>query len=124
MIFRSTEFYLNYLIATGRTGNNRQGALITSLSPNNRKNRISRRGIRYIVDNYLKQLNLKQKTNLKGDLISLSDHSLRHTFATLVYQQTQDLKLLQQALGHNDPRTTAKYAHVGNAIAAADAIQL
>ena len=39
-------------------------------------------------------------------------HSLRHTFATQVYQKTRDLRLTQDLLGHVNPSTTARYAHI------------
>jgi integrase/recombinase XerC len=42
----------------------------------------------------------------------MSVHSLRHTFATLLYSATGDLLLVSRALGHRDIRTTQRYAHV------------
>lgn len=39
-------------------------------------------------------------------------HDLRHTRATQVLRETQNLKLTQKALGHADIATTARYAHV------------
>ncbi|MBM4443259.1 MAG: tyrosine-type recombinase/integrase [Candidatus Rokubacteria bacterium] len=41
-----------------------------------------------------------------------SVHSLRHTFATLLYRATRDLLLVSRALGHRDVRTTQRYAHI------------
>ncbi|MBE9048464.1 site-specific integrase [Pleurocapsales cyanobacterium LEGE 10410] len=49
---------------------------------------------------------------------------MRHTFGTQVYAKSKDLRLVQDAMGHSDPRTTAKYAHVINETAAADFIEL
>lgn len=37
-------------------------------------------------------------------------HSLRHTFATRLYQQTRDLHLVRDALGHAGVGTTQRYA--------------
>lgn len=37
-------------------------------------------------------------------------HQLRHRFGTVIYQQTQDLRLVQELLGHASPTTTAGYA--------------
>ncbi len=37
-------------------------------------------------------------------------HQLRHYFATALYQTTQDLRLVQEALGHSSPNVTAIYA--------------
>ncbi|MBI2217426.1 MAG: tyrosine-type recombinase/integrase [Candidatus Rokubacteria bacterium] len=43
-----------------------------------------------------------------------SIHSLRHTFATLLYGATKDLTLVGRALGHRDIRSTQRYAHLGD----------
>jgi len=43
---------------------------------------------------------------------SLHPHQLRHTFATRLLQQVGNLRTVQTALGHADPKTTARYAHV------------
>jgi integrase len=37
-------------------------------------------------------------------------HSLRHWFATELYRQSNDLRLVQEMLGHASPSTTAGYA--------------
>lgn len=43
--------------------------------------------------------------------VGISDtlHSLRHRYATVAYQQSQDLRLVGELLGHSDPATTAGY---------------
>ena len=46
-----------------------------------------------------------------GRTVSL--HSLRHTFATRLYEKTGDLHLVQRALGHRQITTTEIYARVG-----------
>lgn len=66
--------------------------------------RLSRRGIRHVVDGYLRRAGLKRP--------GVSDHALRHTAATLAYAYTRDLRAVQHMLGHADPRTTARYAHL------------
>lgn len=39
-------------------------------------------------------------------------HDLRHTFATRMLRQTNNLKLVSKLLGHRDIASTMKYAHV------------
>ena len=43
----------------------------------------------------------------------MSCHALRHTFASLLYQKTKDLKAVQDELGHANISTTAGYADSG-----------
>jgi site-specific recombinase XerD len=66
--------------------------------------RLSRRGIRKIVDGYLRRVDAKRP--------GVSDHALRHTAATLAYRYSHDLRAVQDMLGHQDPKTTARYARV------------
>lgn len=40
-------------------------------------------------------------------------HQLRHRFATRVYQQTHDIRAVQELLGHSSIMTTQRYTHVG-----------
>ena len=42
-------------------------------------------------------------------------HALRHTFATRLYRKTQDLLLVQEALGHRSVLSTMVYARVDRA---------
>jgi len=45
-------------------------------------------------------------------------HQLRHRFGSVLYQQTRDLRMVQELLGHADPATTAGYAAWDRAAAA------
>jgi integrase/recombinase XerD len=83
--------------------------LLLNLSNYGRGERLSRRGIRQIVDKYLQATNLKY---MEGR--TLSAHSLRHTAGTLALRNGATLRQVQDLLGHADPRTTAIYAHVGD----------
>ena len=42
----------------------------------------------------------------------ISPHSLRHTFATQLLQKTQNLRIVQKALGHEYLETTRIYTHI------------
>lgn len=92
--------------------------IITSFSGNNYGKRISRDGLRRIVNGYLGAI------GLRGGATRLSNHSLRHTFGTQVYAATKDIRLVQKAMGHGSTRTTSKYVHLVEDIAAADFIPI
>ncbi|WP_052056095.1 tyrosine-type recombinase/integrase [Myxosarcina sp. GI1] len=79
-----------------------------SLSNRRYGQRLSRRGVGYIVDSYLSECDLKH-SDLER---SLSPHSLRHTAGTLSLQNGSSLREVQDFLGHADPKTTAVYTHV------------
>ena len=71
--------------------------------------RLSRRGMRYLVDHYLNAADLKHQPGRK-----ISAHSLRHTAGTLAVRNGVGLRQVQELLGHADLRTTAIYTHVGD----------
>ncbi len=52
----------------------------------------------------------------------VTPHTLRHTFATHLYEKTGDLLVVKEALGHADISTTLIYTHLSNQ-ALADAIE-
>lgn len=79
--------------------------------------RLSRRGLRYVVDQYLQATDLKHSGGRK-----LSAHSLRHTAGTLGLRSGADLRQVQDLLGHADPKTTAIYAHVNDRYASNPAL--
>ena len=72
-----------------------------------RRERISRRTVQYIVDKELRVAGL--------DTTKYSVHKLRHTAATLMYQYGEvDIRALQELLGHASISTTEIYTHVAN----------
>lgn len=80
--------------------------LILSAAHNHNLERISRVGIRWVMNKALEAANLKYP--------GLSCHVLRHSCGTNLYEQTKDLRLVQETLRHKDPAVTARYAHVVN----------
>jgi integrase/recombinase XerD len=64
--------------------------------------RLSRRGINFVLDKYLKLAGLKKK--------GISNHALRHTCGYNDYSEGKDLRRTQDKLRHADPKTTAIYA--------------
>ena len=78
--------------------------LILSTSNLNYLGRISRNGIRFVMNQALEACNLKHH--------GFSCHVLRHSCGTNLYQKTKDLRVVQETLRQRDPKVTARYAHV------------
>ncbi len=76
----------------------------TALFLSDRKKRISNRMVQTAISEYL------EAAGLKG----YSTHKLRHTAATLMYQNGVDVRALQEILGHENIGTTEIYTHVDN----------
>jgi integrase/recombinase XerD len=70
-----------------------------------RGNRFSSNGVRFIVYEARKKLNLKKK---------ISVHSFRHSFATHMLEQGGNILVLQRILGHGTLNATLVYLHVQN----------
>lgn len=68
--------------------------------------RISNRRVQQIVDECFKACGL--------DNMGFSVHKLRHTAATLMYQNNVDVRVLKDVLGHENLNTTQIYTHVSN----------
>jgi len=67
-------------------------------------NRLSARQIQFRFARWFQEAGIDRRVSL---------HSLRHTFATRLYEKTGDLHLVQRALGHRQITTTEIYARVG-----------
>lgn len=78
--------------------------LILSASNNHQMGRISRNGIRWIMNKALTAVGLKRPGQ--------SCHVFRHSCGTNLYKNTKDLRLVQETLRQKDPKVTARYAHL------------
>ena len=77
----------------------------TALFISERKRRIGRTTVQYIVKKHICSAGL--------DTAKYSTHKLRHTAATLMYKHGQvDIRALQEILGHESISTTEIYTHV------------
>jgi site-specific recombinase XerD len=71
------------------------------------RKRISPKTVQYLVKKYLAEIDLGGP--------GYSVHKLRHTAATLMYQQGHvDIRILKDILGHENLGTTEIYTHVSN----------
>ena len=69
--------------------------------------RVSRQAVQNVVYKYLAKAGLEFR--------HLSTHKLRHTAATLMYQEGHvDVRVLKEILGHEQLNTTQIYTHVNN----------
>jgi len=66
---------------------------------------------RPVQSSYVRRMvkRLAKKASITKDI---SPHTLRHTFATDLYRETKNIRLVQKALGHSSLSTTMIYTHI------------
>lgn len=99
----SRQAVASYLQVRGVREIKEKNALFIS----NRGTRVSKQTVQHIVYKYLAKAGLEYR--------HLSTHKLRHTAATLMYQEGHvDVRVLKEILGHEQLNTTQIYTHVNN----------
>ncbi len=100
----TAEEVMLYLPLRKRHLNNSVSSEVTSLILNMKGNGISSRGIRFILDKYIRAIGVNKH---------VSPHTFRHTFATDLLNNGAGIRAVQAMLGHSSISTTQVYTHVG-----------
>jgi len=89
-----------------RNSNQNEKQDLEALFINKHGQRLSTRSVRRKLDKYLLEAGLD---------LSVSPHTLRHSFATHMLQRGADLRSVQEMLGHQSLSTTQIYTHLTDA---------
>ncbi len=92
-----------YIEKLRKTLVNRQKIPENALFLNEHGQRLTTRGLEYILDA------IEDKT---GTYVGLHPHILRHSFATHLLENGADLRVIQELLGHESLNATQVYTHV------------
>lgn len=92
---------LNKYLSGGYVCLNKKGLPYLFLNKNG--DRITERGIRYILDSIIKKTSINK---------NISPHMIRHSFATHLLNEGCDLLSVQKLLGHESISATQIYTHV------------
>ena len=68
-----------------------------------KNNKMDTSNIRKMIKKYAEKADINK---------NISPHTLRHTFATDLYRESKNIRLVQKALGHSDLSTTMIYTHI------------
>ena len=88
---------------------NKKSPVFISLASNYYGQPLSRRAMQRIANHYLELAKLKICENR-----TVTTHGLRHTVGYLMTLAGNSLRVIQDYLGHADPKTTAIYAHIAD----------
>jgi len=77
----------------------------TFLLPTRKGTEVATSHLRRLVKRYARKAGIEEVNRV-------SPHTLRHTFATRLYRETSNIRMVQKALGHSDLSTTMIYTHV------------
>jgi len=67
------------------------------------KEKLTSRNLQKIVSNYAKKARIKKQVHC---------HTLRHSFATHLLENSVDIRKIQELLGHSNLATTQIYTHI------------